>query len=136
MKKFNNLEDFKKEYSRRKENKRKYQDINILNNNINIKDFKEIKNFEDDEKNKYILLNNNNLYLLKINNKYDIILRDNKEKSFFLNEYYKEYFKNILEYYEKSNFIFIENLKFQFLDIEKDFIKKEIKKEIKKKIKK
>ena len=132
MKKFNNLEDFKKEYSRRKENKRKYQDINILNNNINIKDFKEIKNFEDDEKNKYILLNNNNLYLLKINNKYDIILRDNKEKSFFLNEYYKEYFKNILEYYEKSNFIFIENLKFQFLDIEKDFIKKEIKKEIKK----
>lgn len=132
MKKFNNLENFKKEYLERKKNKRRYEDINILNNNINIKDFKEIKNFEDEEKNKYILLNNDNLYLLKINDEYNIILRDNKEKSFFLNEYYKEYFKNILEYYEKSNFIFIENLKFQFLDIEKDFIKKEIKKEIRK----
>ena len=64
---------------------------------------------------------------------YNIILRNNSEKSFILNKYIdKEYIKKrksenqkFIEFYENSDFIIISDRKYQFLDfLNKDIILK------------
>lgn len=130
--------ELKKSKNNERENRKKY---NYFNDNI-IKDF---ENFEKIKKDKFIMIEelkelyqskDKKSYILEFENYY-ILIRDNIEKSFFINKFFyiekfekEEYQKmNLLEFIKEKNFIIIEDYKINdkmiiILNHNEDIIKK------------
>lgn len=130
--------ELKKSKNNERENRKKY---NYFNDNI-IKDF---ENFEKIKKDKFIMIEelkelyqskDKKSYILELENYY-ILIRDNIEKSFFINKFFyiekfekEEYQKmNLLEFIKEKNFIIIEDYKINdkmiiILNHNEDIIKK------------